>query len=484
MGKKKGLNILFAASEGLPFAKTGGLGDVASGLPRALAEMGCSVAVLLPLYGCIDKNKLQKTSHTITVMIGGRPYVSTLYKKEVFPGVTHWFLHQPELYYSRPNIYGDQNGDYPDNDARFIFFNRALTEFPVGANWRPDVVHANDWHLGLAPLYLKLLPEGHPMRGTPSVFSIHNLAYQGLFPRESYPLTGLPEKYFSDDGVEIWGKIGFMKTGILFADAVTAVSPTYAKEILGKELGFGLEKALNHRKKSLRGILNGIDSGEWNPATDKHLPAAYSAKKMTGKVKCREALLTKFGLPDVPTRAVAGIVSRLVEQKGFDLITAAEKELMKLDITLIILGTGQLKYENSLQALAKKYPGRVGLALGYDEGLAHLIEAGSDIFLMPSHFEPCGLNQMYSLRYGTVPVVRATGGLADTVVNWQSAGKKGNGFLFKAATPQAFVAALKKAVNAFGNKKEWNRIVQNGMAEDHSWRKSAERYLALYRTLV
>ncbi len=475
---------MFAASEALPFAKTGGLGDVAGGLPRALAEAGCSVAVLLPLYGSIDKNKLQKTASTITVMIGGRPYIGTLYKKEIFPGVIHWFLHQPELYFSRPNIYGDQNGDYPDNDARFIFFNRAISKFPAAAGFTPHVVHVNDWHLGLAPLYLKLLTDGHPLRGVPTVFSIHNLAYQGTFPRESYPLTGLPEKYFSPEGVEIWGKIGFMKTGILFADAVTAVSPTYAKEILGKELGFGLDKTLNHRKKALSGILNGIDVDNWNPATDKHLPAFYSAKKMAGKVKCREALLKKLGLSDAPGRAVIGIVSRMVEQKGFDLITAAEKEIMKLNVTLVVLGTGQPKYEEDLRELAKKYPGRVGLTIGYDEDLAHLIEAGSDIFLMPSHFEPCGLNQMYSLRYGTVPVVRATGGLADTVVNWQPAKKKGNGFVFVSATPLALVAAVKKAVKAFANKKEWDRIVQNGMAEDHSWRKSAEQYLALYRKLI
>lgn len=484
MGKKRGLNVLFAASEALPFAKTGGLGDVAGGLPRALAEAGCSVAVLLPLYGCIDKKKLQKTGTTITVMISGRPYIGTLYKKEVFPGVTHWFLHQPELYFSRPNIYGDQNGDYPDNDARFIFLNRALAEFSTAAGFHPDVVHVNDWHLGLAPLYLKLLPDGHPLRGVPTVFSIHNLAYQGLFPRESYPLTGLPEKYFSAEGVESWGKIGFMKTGILFADAVTAVSPTYAKEILGKDLGFGLEKSLNQRKKSLHGILNGIDTDVWDPAADKHLPAVYSAKKMAGKVKCREVLMKKYGLPDAPGRAVIGIVSRMVEQKGFDLIAAAAKDLIKLNIALVMLGTGQSKYEDGLRALAGKYPNQVGLTIGYDEGLAHLIEAGSDMFLMPSLFEPCGLNQMYSLRYGTVPVVRATGGLVDTVVNWQPANKKGNGFLFKAATSQALVTVVKKAVKAFANKKEWDRIVQNGMAEDHSWRKSAERYLALYHTLV
>ena len=418
MGKKKGLSVLFAASEAAPYAKTGGLGDVAGGLPRALAEAGCAVAVLLPLYGCIDKNRLHKTAATITVMIGGRPYIGTLYRKEESPGVTHWFLHQPELYFSRPNIYGDQNGDYPDNDARFIFFNRALTKFPVAAGFHPDVVHVNDWHLGLVPLYMKLLPEGHPLCGVPSVFSIHNLAYQGMFPRESYPLTNLPEEYFSPEGVEAGGKIGFMKTGILHATAVTAVSPTYAREILGKQLGFGLEKPLNQRKKALTGILNGIDTDVWNPAADKYLPALYNAKKMAGKAKCRAALLDKFGLPDVPGRAVIGIVSRMVEQKGFDLISAGEKELMKLNIALAVLGTGHSKYEADMRALAAAYPDRVGLTIGYDEGLAHLIEAGSDLFLMPSHFEPCGLNQLYSLRYGTVPVARATGGLADTVVNW------------------------------------------------------------------
>ncbi len=484
MGKKRGLGILFAASEVIPFAKTGGLADVAGALPRALAQNGCKVAVLLPLYGLIDKNALQRAAGVISIPIGGRIYTAALYKKEVSRNVTAWFLHQPELYYSRQQIYGDQHGDYPDNDARFIFFNRAVAAFPAASGFKPDLVHVNDWHLGLVPLYMKLLPEGDPLHGVPSVFSIHNLAYQGLFPKETFELTGLPEGQFGPDGVEMYGKVAFMKSGILFADAVTAVSPTYAKEILGKELGFGLEKALGQRKKALSGILNGIDTTVWDPAKDPHLPAHYGPKKMAGKAKCRAALLQRFNLPDAPGRAVVGIVSRLIEQKGFDLIAGAEHELMKLDIALVILGVGQPKYEEFVRQLAQKYPDRVGAFVGYDEGLAHLIEAGSDIFLMPSRFEPCGLNQMYSLRYGTVPVVRATGGLADTVVNWQPARKKGNGLSFKAATPQALAATMKKAVKTFANKKEWERIVANGMAEDHSWGKAAEDYLALYHSLV
>lgn len=482
MEKGKTLNVLFAAAEVSPFAKTGGLADVAGALPRALAGEGCRVAVLMPLYGSIDKKGLQKTPFAISVSMGNRDYTATLYKKEVAKNVTVWFLHQPVLYYSRAEIYGNQQGDHEDNDARFAFFNRAVAEFPAAAGFAADVIHVNDWHLGLVPLILKRLPDGHPAKGVPTVFSIHNLAYQGLFPRESLAYTGLPETVFTPEGVEIWGKVGFMKTGVLFADQVTAVSPTYAREILGKELGFGLEGVLNKRKKSLTGILNGVDMDAWDPATDPAIPFNFTAKNLKGKAKCREALAIKMGLKLEPGKPVAGIVSRLIEQKGFDMVIAAEKEILKLGVRLAVLGTGQPKYENYFQQLARRYPGRVGVQIGYDENLAHLVEAGSDMFLMPSLFEPCGLNQMYSFRYGTIPVVRATGGLADTVRNWQPAKKKGNGFLFRQPTAAAFIGALKTAVRTFEKPAQWARLMRNAMAvTDFSWQKSAQRYLQLYK---
>jgi len=479
------LNILFASSEITPFAKTGGLGDVGSALPRALSSLGHKVTAVLPLYGSIPKKKLENTHRQITVALGGEPITAEIFKSALDNKTDVLFIDQPELFGNRPNPYGDDEGDYPDNDLRFIFFNRAIVELAKSLPNSPDVLHCNDWQCGLAPLYLKLERENGNLQKTASVFTIHNLAYQGHFPKKSFGLTGLPKSFLKTaGGVLHHGKLATLKTGILFADAVTTVSPTYARETLAPELGFGLEGFLKKRGGSFRGILNGIDTDEWNPEKDRLIPQNYSVKNFSGKTVCRTALLKKFGLEDNPARPVVGMVSRLIEQKGFDIIETASDDLMKLDFSLVVLGTGQKEYETFLRELAEEYPGRVGVEIGYDNALSHLIEAGADIFLMPSRFEPCGLNQMYSLRYGTPPVVRATGGLNDTVTDWNPETGEGNGFVFSKPSPDAMLKTVGRAVSTFGKKDEWRRIIRNGMNADLSWQASAREYTALYRSLL
>ncbi|MEE8484798.1 MAG: glycogen/starch synthase, partial [Nitrospinota bacterium] len=338
MAPKK-LNVLFAASEIAPFIKTGGLADVASALPRALSALGQNVIAILPLYGSISLKGLKKTGITVRVEMDGRTYSSAIFEGKLDRKTKIYFLHQPALY-GRPNPYGEGNVDYHDNDARFVFFNRAVFSFLRKLNFRPDVIHANDWQCGLMPAYLKNTDDGF-FEKTASVFSIHSLAYQGLFPKKSMSLTGLPKKLFGPEGLEIYGKLGMLKSGVVFADAVTAVSPTYAKEILTPDLGFGMQDVLGKRKKSLYGILNGIDTKEWNPATDRHIPANYSRKKLGGKAKCRAAFLKKAGLGNDLQKPLIGIVSRLIEQKGFDIVAAASEKIMKDDFYLAALGTGQ-----------------------------------------------------------------------------------------------------------------------------------------------
>jgi len=479
------LNILFASSEITPFAKTGGLGDVGSALPRALSSLGHKVTAALPLYGSIPRKELENTHRKITVVLGGESVTAEIFKGALDDKTDVLFIDQPELFGNRPNPYGDDEGDYPDNDLRFIFFNRAVIELAKSFPHSPDILHCNDWQCGLAPLYLKLERENGNLQKTASVFTIHNLAYQGHFPKKSFGLTGLPKSFLkTDSGVLHHAKLATLKTGILFADAVTTVSPTYARETLAPELGFGLEGFLKKRGDSFRGILNGIDTDEWNPEKDPLIPQNYSAKNFSGKTVCRTELLKKFELEDNPARPLVGMVSRLIEQKGFDIIESAADDLMKLDFSLVVLGTGQKEYETFLRKLATEYPGRVGVEIGYDNALSHLIEAGADIFLMPSRFEPCGLNQMYSLRYGTPPIVRVTGGLNDTVIDWNPATSEGNGFVFGKPSPDALLKTVGRAVLTFGKKKEWRKIIRNGMNADLSWQHSAREYTALYRSLL
>lgn len=480
--RKKPLNILFGSAEITPFAKVGGLADVASALPRALASLGHKLAVVTPYYGCVKQKGIKPTGITVSVKMGNRTFRGSFWKGRLSENCTIYFLRHNRLF-GRKNPYGDSKGDYMDNDERFIFFNRALLELPERISFRPDIVHVNDWHLGLAPALIKHSAAGL-VKHAKSVFTIHNIAYQGLFPKKSMRLTSLPKSLFNPVGVEWYEKLGMLKSGIVYADAVTTVSPTYAKEILTPELGFGLEGLLKKRKSSLHGILNGIDTKEWNPKTDRLIPRNYDADNIGNKAKCKTALLKEFGLENRTGRPLIGIVSRIVEQKGFDILQKAGGELMKQDFSLVVLGTGQPELEKFLLGLQKRHPERVGVKIGFNNALAHRIEAGSDFFLMPSRFEPCGLNQMYSLRYGTVPIVRKTGGLCDTVSRWNPKTGTGSGFRFSDPTPKAMLAALKKSLAAYHDRRGWKRLVKNGMKRDNSWEKSALRYSKLYRKLL
>ena len=477
------MKVVFSAAEVAPFVKTGGLADVAGSLPPALSAIGCEAIVVLPLYGSIKTDGLKKTAIAIAANMGNSTYQATVYKGRLGSRTSVYFISQHGLY-SRPNPYGDQNGDYPDNALRFIFLNLAVLELLRQLKFRPDIIHVNDWHVALVPALLKNLPKADYLYGVRSVLSLHNLAYQGHFPPETMELTGLPASLLTADGVEMYGMLAFLKSGILFADALTAVSPSYAKEILSPELGFGLEKVLGKRKKSLAGILNGIDHDEWNPQKDQLIPAKFSRKDLSGKEKCRAALLKRFGLENDPKKPVIGIVSRLIEQKGFDLVAEVAEEMMKLDFYLVALGTGQPKYEEFFKALQAAHQDRVAVEIGYNNALTHLIEAGADMFLMPSVFEPCGMNQMYSMAYGTPPIVRATGGLKDSVEDWRPATGKGTGFVFDKADAKSLLAAVKRALKTFGKKAEWEKLVENGMAKDFSWKKSAELYLQLYKKVI
>ena len=480
--RKKELNILFGSAEVTPFAKVGGLADVASALPRALAALGHKVVVVMPYYGCVKQKGLKPTGITVSVKMGNRISRGSFWKGRLSKNCDIYFLRHGRLY-GRKNPYGDASGDYPDNDERFIFFNRALLELPERISFLPDIVHLNDWHLGLAPALMKHCAPVWAEKAK-SLFTIHNIAYQGLFPQKSMRLTSLPNALFNPDGLEWYEKLGMLKAGIVYADAITTVSPTYAKEILTEKLGFGLQNALKKRKNSLHGILNGIDTVEWNPKTDRLIEANYDANDRGNKALCKAALLKEFGLDVVKNRPLIGIVSRIVDQKGFDILQKAGDELMKRNFTLVVLGSGQPELEKFLLDLKKRYPKSLSVTIGFDNALSHRIEAGSDFFLMPSRFEPCGLNQMYSLRYGTVPIVRKTGGLSDTVKPWSVKTGEGNGFIFNSPTPRALLAALDKSLAAYRDKKSWRRLVKNGMRQDNSWKKSARRYLELYRKLL
>jgi starch synthase len=472
------------ASEAVPLAKTGGLGDVAGALPAALGRLGCEVTLVVPRYrGVADGTAVTRFPLTI----GGRTLEVAFLEHELAPRTRAVLVECPELF-DRPELYGVGNADYPDNAFRFAAFTRAALEFAGRQDLRPDIVHAHDWQTGLAPVYLRTLYAGHPELGrAASVFTIHNLAYQGLFPPHWMPALDLGWDLFAIDGLEFWGKVSFLKAGINFCDAVTTVSPKYAKEIQTPEYGSGFDGILRRRADRLVGILNGIDASVWDPAQDPHLPEPYDADRLEGKRASKRALLERMGLPvdsESLARPLVGMVSRLVDQKGFDLLAPLGERLLALDATFVLLGSGEARYQEGWQALAARAPGRVAVRIGFDEPLAHLIEAGADIFLMPSRFEPCGLNQMYSLRYGTVPVVRATGGLDDTIVNWSPRSGRGTGFKFPEASPEALLATLKKALDVYRDAPAWRSLQLQGMACDCSWDASARQYARVYEGAI
>ncbi len=476
------MTIVFVSSEAQPFSKTGGLADVSGSLTKALAELGHNVHLFTPLYKSVDRetHKIPKRGKAVQVPISSRTVNGNVLSIKKGRLSTHFIEH--DGYFGRDNIYSTPKGDYADNSERFVFFSRAALEGIKALKIKPDVIHVNDWQTSLIPVYLKTLLKNDPALGrVPSVLTIHNLAYQGVFWELDWHLTGLPWEVFETGGLKNHGQINFLKGGIIFADMITTVSKTYAEEIQGKKFGCGLESVLIGRKNDLFGVINGIDTEIWNPATDPLIPANYSARSLKGKKTCKEKLLSEFGLPpgDQP---LLGVVSRLVEQKGLDMLGAVIDKILDLDVRFVLLGTGQKEIENIYKKLALRRPDKVGARIGYDEALAHQIEAGTDIFLMPSRYEPCGLNQMYSLAYGSIPVVHATGGLNDTVEDCNGGLGSGNGFKFHKFSAEALYDKVEEAVNLFKrNPAAWYKIVRRGMKEDFSWKGSASIYEKLYR---
>jgi starch synthase len=503
------LKLLLAASEVVGFAKTGGLADVAGSLPRALARRGHDCAVILPLYRCVRTGRvpLQPTNLHFTLPIGGRTVSGSLWRATL-PGstVAVYLVEQPEYYerddpregrgfyqFTLPN---GQKRDYPDNCERFVFFSRAVLEaLRLLDDW-PEVIHANDWQTGLVPVYLR---EEYSRHNTPdlrnrynrirTLFTIHNLAYQGLFWHWDMLLTGLDGRLFNYHQLEFHGQLNLLKAGIVFADALSTVSPTYAREIQTPYYGVGLQGVLSARRQVLYGIVNGVDYDVWNPATDPHLPAHYTLETVQeGKAPCKAALQKRFLLAEKPGTPLLGVVARLVEQKGIELIGQAADRLLRQELQLVVLGDGELNYQHMLMELSNRFPGQVGLYFGFDEPLAHQIEAGADLFLMPSLYEPSGLNQLYSMRYGTPPVVRATGGLADTVVDCTPetlAADTTTGFSFVPALPDALLETVQRALSIYRNQPEtWLRVVRCGMRQDWSWDRSAAEYEAVYRRIT
>ena len=467
-------------SEAVPFAKTGGLADVLGALPPALGRLGWDVTVALPRYRGVTAGTLIER---VPVSVGGFTRDVGLYDAPMGDGARALLVECPDLY-DRDSLYATGGEEYPDNARRFAVLVRAALEFVARRGPRPSVVHAHDWQAGLAPVYLRTLFASHPvLGGVPSVFTIHNLAYQGVFEPDWLPRLDLGAEELALDRMEFWGRISLLKGGINAASVITTVSRRYAEEIQTPEFGFGLDGVLRQRRDRLFGILNGIDTSVWNPATDPALPAPYSVDRLDGKVTAKRALLARYALPadeSAVARPLVGMISRMVDQKGFDLIRDVADDLMRLDATFVVLGTGEPRYQDLWKALAARHPSRVGAYIGFDETLAHLIEGGADIFLMPSRFEPCGLNQMYSLRYGTVPVVRAVGGLADTVTDYAPGDPRSTGFVFEDYSGAALLAALRRALAVFRDKPAWRALQAAGMRRDNSWDHSAGEYVRIY----
>jgi len=477
------LNVLMISPEAVPFAKTGGLADVAGALPIALKKLGLDVRLVLPLYNMVRQSgvALAKVAGDLTLPFDFFTLSFDVYQAEV-DGLTCYFLERDE-FFDRRQLYGTPKGDYFDNLERFIFLAKAILPLCQALAFAPDIIHCHDWQSALIPVYLreKWGPE-EIFAKTATVLTIHNLAYQGLFPKEKFHLLDLDAALFGINGLEFYDKINFLKGGILWADAVTTVSRQYSREIQTKEFGCGLEGVLQTRADVLTGIVNGVDYSIWNPSTDPLLAAPFSPADLKGKGKNKQALMAEYGLdPARKDAPLLGMVSRLADQKGFDLLAAILPELMAENLTLVILGTGDQKYHDLLSAAAVQYPGRLGVKIAFDNRIAHLIEAGADMFLMPSAYEPCGLNQIYSLKYGTIPVARATGGLVDTIEPVDPAKKTGTGFLFTDYTPEAFLACIQEACQAYQNQSLWRQIMKNAMSQDFSWDASARAYVDLYR---
>jgi starch synthase len=471
------MNILFASSEVTPLAKTGGLGDVAAALPSELRARGHSVAVVMPAYrGLKDLLAGAKdTGLVVEVPLGKARVAARIWEGETREGVKLLLVRKDE-FFDRGGLYGNEEGDYADNAARFIFFAKVVVELSAHIRPRPELLHLNDWQTALAAPWVR--HRGLPLK---TVFTIHNMAYQGFFAGWDYDLTNLPQNWFSADGLEFHGRLNLMKGALVYADEITTVSPSYAREIQGPEFGCGLDGVLRKRHDRLTGILNGIDTALWDPARDPHLPEKFSAGRMTGKKASRTLVLERYGIEAGPKQPVFACISRLVPQKGLDVVARLVPELVERGGVFLLLGSGQPELEAQFRALAAAHPGQVGVHIGFDEPLAHLIEAGADFFLMPSRFEPCGLNQMYSQRYGTVPIVTRTGGLADSVEDWNEQTGEGTGIVAEACTHAALQAAVERAFKLYANARALRELRKAGMKRDFSWAAAAQAYEMVYQ---
>ena len=482
------MNILIASSEGVPYSKTGGLADVCGALPIALDHLGQKVAVILPLHRQTHfcGQPIKPLGIDFIVPIGSKMVAGRLWQGQLPGTQIPAYLVQQDEYFDRDELYRLDGKDYVDNCERFVFFSRAVLEVIRLLELDIDVIHANDWQTGLVPAYLKLHYRNLPRyQQIATVFTIHNMSYQGQFWHWDMLLTGLDWKYFNWHQMEFYGKLNLLKTGLVFADSITTVSPRYAQEIQNAPLGAGLEGVLQNRADVLRGILNGMDANEWNPEADPHLPAAYSPAEVNpGKAVCKAKLQEQLGLPVAADVPVVGFIGRLVDQKGVGLMAEVMQQWVQTtDVQWVVLGTGEAKYHRLFERLVERFPQKVAIRLDFSNPLAHLIEAGSDIFLMPSQFEPCGLNQLYSLKYGTVPVVRATGGLADTITDSNEAtlaAGTANGFSFQEHSSLALGETLRRACEAYRQPELWSRIQVTGMRQDWSWSRSAKQYVQLY----
>jgi starch synthase len=471
----------------VPFAKTGGLADVVGSLPRALMKLGCEVAVVMPKYRNIspEKYKLKLEVKGMPVPMGMGEMTADIYSTRLGDTNGTVYFIQNDRYFDRDGFYGTPEGDYHDNAERFAFFSRAVLEMLKALQWFPEILHLNDWQTGLVAAFLKTLyskaPHYQPIR---TLFSIHNMAYQGLFPKYVLPMTGLGWEEFSHEKLEFYDQVNYLKAGLVYSDALNTVSERYAEEIQTEEYGHGLQGVLKSRASELYGIVNGIDYDEWNPATDKEIPAQYTVKNHDQKIESKKKLLLEQNLAYNANTPVIGLISRLTDQKGLDLIAEIIQDFLALDVQFVILGTGEPKYHLLLEELKNKYPAKLSVALKFDNRLAKLIYAGSDMFLMPSRFEPCGLGQMIAMKYGTIPLVRKTGGLADTVENLSPDGKKGTGFVFENYRGSDLLFILKRATEAFHQPKLWTELVARAMKQDFSWDASARKYLEIYGKIL
>jgi starch synthase len=474
------MHVAFAASEGVPFSKTGGLADVVGALPRALAAQGHQITVYLPRYRQTKLTDPRTVVRSITVPYDDKYRFCSVVAGPSANGITHYFVEYPP-YFDRDALYGTPAGDYPDNAERFAMFSRAVIEASkvLGV---PQIFHCHDWQSALVPVMLRTFYAEDPaFKDVANVFTIHNMGYQGLFPAEILPLLMLPWDLFTITKMEFFGQVNFLKGALVYSDFVTTVSRKYSQEIQTTEYGFGLEGVLRNRAATVTGILNGVDYEEWSPETDKYVAAKYSPKDLTGKAKDKQDLLQTFGIANADAKLpVIGVVSRFAAQKGFDLIAQVMDRLAREDMILIVLGTGDKEYEEMFLRLQKQFPQKISVKVAYDNTIAHKIEAGADMFLMPSRYEPSGLNQLYSLKYGTVPIVRATGGLDDTIEPWDARTGKGTGFKFYEYNGESLLLTVKGALQAFRDTGSWQVLMRNGMSRDFSWGASAKEYVKVY----